>query len=430
MINRPPDDEHWVARAAGWLRDATGAAFSPIARMWSSHEPLDAYALVHMASAAGDALVAIALADSVFFSLPVGQAKVRVALYLALTMAPLAVAAPALIPLLDRGGFRRAISVAAAAGRCVAVIYAAPRTSSLVLFPAAFALLALSKAHGVTKNGLTAAYAPRGEGLVRANGRLGRVAVAGGVLAAGPGIVLAATAGGPAALYLAAAVYAIAMLLSFRLTEPEDQGRPGLVGERGRVVSLTFPALAAAVLRGAGGFLLFLLAFALRRSGQPAYWYAVLGGAAVMGGFLADVVAPRIPNAVREEALLGVSLIVAGAVAFVSFQYFALPTLALFAGVAGMATEMGRLAFQSLMQARTPAGAQGRVFVRYEVLFQLAWVAGAFVAAILPISIGRATVIPLTFRGGVFLLALVYLGLGLVYALAHPARGQDEPEQA
>jgi hypothetical protein len=427
VINRPPDDDHWAARAAAGLAQAVAGWFRPIARMWASHEPLDAYALVHMTSAAGDALVAIALADSVFFSLPVGQAKVRVALYLALTMAPLAVAAPALIPLLDRGRFRRAISVTAAAGRCLAALYAAPRTSSLVLFPAAFALLVLSKAHGITKNGLTAAYAPRGEGLVRANGRLGRVAVAGGVLAAGPGIALAAVAGGAPVLYLAGAVYAVTMLLTLRLTEPEDQGRPGPVGERGRVVSLTFPAVAAAVLRGAGGFLLFLLAFALRRIGQPAYWYAVLGGAAVVGGLLADVVAPRIPSAVREEALLGVSLIVAGAVAFVSFQYFALPTLALFAGVAGMATEMGRLAFQSLMQARTPRGMQGRVFVRYEVVFQLAWVAGAFVAAILPISIGTVTVIPLTFRGGVLVLALLYLGLGLVYAFAHPARSQDEP---
>jgi hypothetical protein len=392
--------------------------------MWASDAPLDAYALVHVASAAGDALVAIALADSVFFSLPVGQAKVRVALYLALTMAPLAVAAPLLIPLLDRGGFRRAISFVAAAGRMGAAIYAAPRTSSLVLFPAAFALLVLSKAHGITKNGLTAAYAPRGEGLMRANGRLGRAAVAGGLLAAGPGIGLAALGGGAPVLYLAAAVYGVAAMLTLRLVQPERDGIAPLHEQPWHSSSLGFPALGGAVLRGASGFLLFLLAFALRRSGEPASWYALMGGAALAGGFVADVLAPRLPSAVREEALLVVSLVVAGAMAFLAFRFYALPTLTLFAAVAGMATELGRLAFQSLMQARTPAGAQGRVFVRYEVVFQLAWVAGAFAAAVLPLSIGSVTVIPLSFRDGVLVLAVMYLGLGLVYALARPASRQ------
>ena len=62
----------------------------PFVRLWESDDPLDAYALVHLASAAGDALVAVSLADSVFFSLPVGQARTHVALYLAITMAPFA----------------------------------------------------------------------------------------------------------------------------------------------------------------------------------------------------------------------------------------------------------------------------------------------------------------------------------------------------
>ena len=66
----------------------------PIRRMWRSGDPIDTYALVHMGSTAGDAMMAIALADSIFFSIPVGQAQDKVALYLGLTMAPLAVAGP------------------------------------------------------------------------------------------------------------------------------------------------------------------------------------------------------------------------------------------------------------------------------------------------------------------------------------------------
>ncbi|HXF57535.1 MAG TPA: hypothetical protein VNO34_08215, partial [Actinomycetota bacterium] len=89
-----------AAAGAGW-------ATRPLRRMWASPEAIDAYGLVHLGSAAGDAMVAVALADSIFFSLPVGEAKVRVALYLGLTMAPLAVAGPMLVPVLDRGGHRR-----------------------------------------------------------------------------------------------------------------------------------------------------------------------------------------------------------------------------------------------------------------------------------------------------------------------------------
>src|SRR5439155_8555919 len=112
---------------------------------------------------------------------------------------------------------------------------------------------------------------------------------------------------------------------------------------------------------------------------------------------------PRLPANVREEHVVLASLVAAGAGAVIAFRLFALPVLSLFAALAGMASEVGRLAFQSLMQRSAPSGAQGRVFVRYEVAFQLAWVAGAFLPAILPIP----------FRSGVLVLGLFYVALGL-----------------
>jgi hypothetical protein len=380
---------------------------APFRRMWDSDDPMDAYGLVHMASAAGDALVAIALADSVFFSVPVSQAKLKVALYLGLTMAPLAVAAPLLVPLLDRTAFRRALSFGAAAGRAVAAVYAASRFSSLLLFPLAFALLVLSRVHAVTKNGLTMAYAPAHEGLVRANARLGRIAVGGVALATLPGLALLKVGGAESVLYLASAVYVITALLVFRLPEPEIPHVAGAVDRRGRVVALTTAAVGMAGLRGASGFLLFLMAFALRGRGYPAYWFGVLAASAVVGGFLGDVTAPRLPRAIREEVVVFGPLLAAGVAAIFAFAAFELAFLALFAGLAGMATEFGRLAFQSLMQRSAPIGAHGRVFVRYEVVFQLSWVAGAFLPAVLRIP----------FRPGVLILAVFYLTLGFGYLL-------------
>jgi MFS family permease len=47
-------------------------------------------------------LITIALASTIFFSVPTGEARGRVALYLLITMAPFALLAPVIGPLLDR----------------------------------------------------------------------------------------------------------------------------------------------------------------------------------------------------------------------------------------------------------------------------------------------------------------------------------------
>jgi hypothetical protein len=382
------------------------AAVSPIGRMWTSTDPLDTYGLCHMASVAGDALLAVALADSVFFSLPVGEAKLRVAAYLALTMLPLALAGPLLVPLLDRAGPRRMISFAAAAGRFAVALYAAPRFSTLLLFPSALILLVLSKVHAITKNGLTMAYAPHEEGLMRANARLGRIAALSAVVVAPIGIAFLKIWGAAGPIYLAAVFYAISALVVLRLPHPRTKKVETVeVAARGRIPSLAAPAVGAVGMRAASGFLLFLLAFSLREGGAPPYWFVVLGAAGVAGTFLADVIAPRLPASTREEAVV-IACVTAGCIgAILAFELFGLPLLMIFGLVAGATTEFGRLAFQSLMQRSAPEGALGRVFVRYEVLFQLSWVAGAFLPALLPID----------FRTGILILAAFYLVLAALY---------------
>ncbi len=402
------------SRASWWealLEWATG----PVRRMWESHEALDAYAMVHLSSSAADALVAIALADSVFFSVPVGEAKLKVALYLGLTMAPLAVAAPLLVLLLDRGGLLRSVALGAAVGRSLLAIYAAPRFHTLLLFPLAFLLLVLSKANGITKNGFTMAYAPSKEGLVVANARLGRITVAGGLLAAGPGLAMLKLAGSPAVLYLAAIGYAVTAFLSLRLSPPSPARARGVVSRLGRIQRLSTAAAGTAALKAASGFLLFLLAFALRGSSRPTYWFGILVGTAAIGGFLGDVAAPRLSHLLREEVVVFGSISAAGVAALFAFTRFGLLPLVFFAGFSAMATEFGRLSFQSLMQRWAPAGAHGRVFVRYDMLFQLAWVGGALIPAVLGFS----------FRTGVLIMASFYLALGVNYLVRTLYRRRD-----
>ncbi len=57
---------------------------------------------LHGVNGAGDVMITIALASTVFFSVPTDEARGRVALYLAITMAPFTLLAPVIGPLLDR----------------------------------------------------------------------------------------------------------------------------------------------------------------------------------------------------------------------------------------------------------------------------------------------------------------------------------------
>jgi hypothetical protein len=403
----------WQLVLLGIVRGFQGLVTHPLRRMWRSADPIDAYGLNHLTSVAGDALLAISLSDSIFFSVPVGQARVRVTAYLLLTMLPLALAGPLMAPILDRAGPRRSITFAAAAARCVFAILLAPRLATNWLFPLALAILVCSKVHTIAKNALTMVYASRADGLMRANARLGRVGLAGAIAVVPVGIVALKAVDQAAPLYIAAVIYAASALLAARLPHPGrrqpivlDPNAPDRA-PMGRVPRLQLPAMGAVGMRAAAGFLLFVLAFALRDAEVPALWFAVVGGAGIAGGFVADAVAPAMRTDRREEAVVITSLSVGAIGALLAWQLYGLPLLTIYALSAGAAAEFARLAFQALMQRHAPPEALGRVFVRYEALFQVAWVLGAFVPVLLPIS----------FHQGVIVLALFYGALAAIYIM-------------
>ena len=399
------------------MRLFQGLVTHPLGRMWRSDDPIDAYGLNHLTSVAGDALLAISLSDSVFFSVPVGQARLRVTAYLLLTMLPLALAGPLIAPILDRAGPRRSITFAAAAARTCLAILLAPRLATNWLFPLALGILVCSKVHTIAKNALTMAYASKQDGLMRANARLGRVGVAGAV-AALPFGVLALKAIDPAApLYVAAAIYATSRGPDRAPAAPRCSRATGARRRRRRPGADGSGGAAAAACDGggrhAGGGRVPVVPARLRTAGRG-------GAAAVVRdrrrrrrgrvAFVADVAAPALRMDRREEAVVIAAVSAAGIGALLASQLFGLPLLTIYAFAAGAASEFARLAFQALMQRHAPPEALGRVFVRYEVLFQVAWVLGAFVPVLLPIS----------FRTGVLVLALFYGTLGRGLHLAPP----------
>ena len=194
-------------------RGRGGVAARPLGR------PLDRLAWVHAISTLGDALVAVALAGTLFFAVPVAAARPRVALYLLLTVAPFAVVAPLLGRLLDgRSGAGRLALAAAMALRAALAALAVSRTESLLLYPLAFGLLVCSRAHGINRTAMVPELlVPDQRDPVAVNGRMARVAALGGTAGALLGVGLDRLLGGGAVLWAAAATFAVGGLVALSL---------------------------------------------------------------------------------------------------------------------------------------------------------------------------------------------------------------------
>jgi hypothetical protein len=175
--------------------------------------PFARLARTHVLSAAGDALVTIALANSLFFDLDPNDARWKVFLYLALTMAPLAVVAPFIGPALDRSvGGRRWMLVGVTAGRALACFIMVDDLKSLLLFPEAFAVLALGKAYAVSRSALVPTVVRDDAELVEANSKLQLLSGLAVPIAAIPAGIAFAIGGSEGVLVLAVLVYLAATL--------------------------------------------------------------------------------------------------------------------------------------------------------------------------------------------------------------------------
>ena len=135
---------------------------------------------LHAVNGAGDMMITVALASTVFFSVPTDEARGRVALYLAITMAPFALLAPVIGPLLDRlpHGRRAAMAGAMLARALLALTMSgAVATGGLELYPAALGVLVASKAYGVVRSAVVPRLLPprilAGQGQLPGHARAG-----------------------------------------------------------------------------------------------------------------------------------------------------------------------------------------------------------------------------------------------------------------
>ncbi|MBA2280746.1 MAG: MFS transporter, partial [Acidimicrobiia bacterium] len=181
----------------------TPSGWQPLAARPASGErvsftasPFTRLARVQALASATDTLVALSLAGSLFFSIPTGEARGRVALYLLLTIAPFAIVGPLMGPALDRmKGGRRLLVVATGASRVLVCLLMARHLDSLLLFPEAFAALVLTKAYAIARSALVPTVVASDEDLVQANSKLSLLTGVASFVAAAPGALLLRLAG-------------------------------------------------------------------------------------------------------------------------------------------------------------------------------------------------------------------------------------------
>jgi MFS family permease len=412
---RPESDAARLLRRVGEGTEATGRVMGKIGGFFghrirrytesggARESGLSRLIELHAVNTAGDLLITLALAQSVFFGVQPGQARGKVALYLVVTMVPFVVLAPVIGPLLDRFGHGRRLAMAVTMlARLVLALIMARTVSgdaNLALYPAAFGCLAASKAYGVTRSAVIPRLVPHGSTLIKANSRTSMASIIATFVFAPIGGLLVHL-GAAYCLLGATVVFAFGAYLAIRLPAHVDSAEgeqkaqlkkkdrnmdprleetmPNLrLRSVGPAVVLALRANAA--FRCFSGFLTIFMAFLVRYHPLAGYKDLVaigmIAGAAAVGNAvgtsLGSILKARAPEGVISTMLA----LTTGAVLACAF-YYNLITVLTVAAVAAMSAALAKLSLDALLQRDTLERVRTSAFARSETLLQLAWVVG------------------------------------------------------
>ncbi|MET9553396.1 MFS transporter [Streptomyces sp. NPDC006645] len=378
---------------------------------------------LHAVNGAGDVMITVALASTVFFSVPTDEARGRVALYLAVTMAPFTLLAPVIGPLLDRlpHGRRAAMAGAMLTRALLALTMSgAVATGGLELYPAALGVLVASKAYGVVRSAVVPRLLPPKFPLVRANSRV----TLAGLLATGAAAPIGAglhQIGPQWPLYGAFVIFIAGTFLAFTMPPKVDSAkgerRVQLVGRAGKkpqrpslrsVGPSVFNGLQAnAAHRALSGFLIFFLAFLLRQhplAGQSAaVSLAIVGVSAGTGNAVGTAVGAWL-KARAPELIIVTVLGLALTAAILAAVFFGGLMVAVLGTVAGFSQALSKLSLDACIQRDVPEEVRTSAFARSETLLQMSWVVGGAIGIALPLNgvLGMSVAAGLVATGAVF----------------------------
>ena len=358
-----------------------------------------------------DAMIAVALASTVFFGASSSAQKGNILLYLLVTMAPFAVVAPVIGPALDRLQHGRRWTMAGTAiGRALlAAIMAQHPKDLLVLYPCALGSLVLSKAYAVIRASAAPRLVPPGMTLVEANSRIQIFSLAAGIIGGGfIGLVIKATGDSySTGLYVTALAFCVCAFFAVRLPKnidvvssavPPRQPRAG-AGPRGPVVrrvqawakrGFAAPVITSlqgeSMLRFLAGFLTIFLVFHIEATRHGWQAAGALGGVVLgssAGSFLGSGLGARLKLA-HPERLIILSAGIAAVTCVLTAILFSIPFAIMCMVVTSTTNGLGKMALDAVIQRDIIEGLRSGAFARSETFLQLAWVFGAAIGVLLP----------------------------------------------
>lgn len=353
------------------------------------------------AHSAGDALVTVALAGTLF-KLPVNEARGQVALYLLITMIPFVVVAPFVGPVLDRfRSGRRFVMAGTLFGRgllCFAMAAAIVPGDVFTIFPAALAVLVLSKAYTVSRAAIMPSVLPADIALVTANARVALFALVTAGVAVPIGAGVSAWLGAEWVLRGVTVLFLLQGVLALRLPRHVDSPDLEVLDEGGedrphrwRTMFKVGPVVAEAVganvaIRLYSGFLLFYLLFLVQDRNlpglPPTVAIGVLAVAAGAGGLAGTAVASWVRNHSPQVIVLA-TLAVTTAITVLAAVVFQLWSAVAVALVAAFAQGLGKLALDAIVQREIGEEVRSSTFGVVEAFLQIAWVLGGLVGLLM-----------------------------------------------
>lgn len=403
-----------VARSNEFARSVTRRVINASKAGGAEESGLTSLIWNQMLSYGTDAMIAVALATTVFFGASTHAQRGNVLLYLLITMAPFAVVAPVIGPALDRLQHGRRLAMAGTAfGRAVlAAIMAQHSAELLVLYPCALGSLVLSKAYSVIRAAAAPRLVPPGMTLVEANARLSIFSLGSGLVGgAFIGIVIKITGTSYAAgLWVTALAFCVCGYFALRLPKqidavssaaPQRTPRPEGIArvsfkrmqswvQRGLVPPVITALQGQAMLRFLAGFLPIFLAFYIETTYHG--WTAAFSLGVILigsgaGSFLGTGIGTRLKLAHPERVIMLCGA-VAAAACLLTAILFSIPFAVMCMVVSSATNGLGKIAMDAIIQRDVGESMRASVFARSETFLQLTWVAGAAVAVALPSTNG------------------------------------------
>lgn len=374
-------------------------------------------ARTHALMTAGDVAMVVSLAGSLFFSISPDAARSKVLLYLLVSFAPFAVVAPLIGPFIDRApGGRRLIIQLSAVGRALLFVTMIFHLDDLLLFPLSFGVLILQKTYSVSRSALIPTVVNSKTELVEANSKLGLISGAVGALAAAPAGALSAISP-KLSLVFGVVMFAGAVISAARLPRGVVAASAAQPAERMelRNARLRSAAVAMSLIRAVIGFLFFELLFWLRENRYSNVWIGVVIGASTAGLMIGNGLASPLRSRLREELMLTTAIILIALAGIGAAVFGGVGAAIVLAAVVNLASGIGRMAFDSIVQRDAPDANQGRAFANFETRFQLSWA----MAGAIPVLV--------TFPGRIAFLTVGLIGVLAVVLYIQSSRSRSRP---